>query len=395
MTVTLDRTTWTRVRLGDVVHQSKEKVDPADGTVDRYVAGEHMDTDGLRITRWGEVGDGYLGPAFHRRFHPGQILYGSRRTYLRKVAVAGFEGVCSNTTFVLEPKDEDVLSPDFLPFVMSAERFHEFAITASRGSVNPYVNWSDIARYEFDLPPLDEQHRIADLLWAVEAEIAAASTFVRELDALGRAWSGSVLQKMDNYPRTRLAELIDPARPLCYGVVQPGDLSESEDAVPLLRVCDLESGSPCLSLLKRISPDIDRQYRRSRLEAGDVVISIVGTVGRVWVVDEGFVGVNIARAIARLSPDFSKVRAEYLSLILGSPTYQQVLESAAFESARKTLNLSSLAEVEIPVPPLEEQHLLVSQRRIIEEKIEQIEARSEAAVSLSRSLKEKLFVSVI
>ena len=71
--------------------------------VDRYIAGEHMDTDDLQIDRWGEVGDGYLGPAFHRKFEAGQILYGSRRTYLRKVAVAEFDGVTANTTYVSKP----------------------------------------------------------------------------------------------------------------------------------------------------------------------------------------------------------------------------------------------------------------------------------------------------
>lgn len=168
MSLNLDKRKWTRVKLGDVAAASKEKVDPSTGDVDRYIAGEHMDTDDLRINRWGNVKEVDLGPAFHRRFRPGQVLYGSRRTYLRKVAVAEFDGVCANTTYVLETKDETVLLQSFLPFVMTSEAFHAFAIGESKGSVNPYVNWSDIARYEFDLPPIEEQQRIADLLWTVE-----------------------------------------------------------------------------------------------------------------------------------------------------------------------------------------------------------------------------------
>jgi type I restriction enzyme, S subunit len=86
------------VKFGDVVRQVKDKVDPKDSGLERYVAGEHMETDNLHIRRWGTIGDGYLGPAFHMRFKPGQVLYGSRRTYLRKVAVAEFEGITANTT---------------------------------------------------------------------------------------------------------------------------------------------------------------------------------------------------------------------------------------------------------------------------------------------------------
>lgn len=168
MTLDLDKRDWERTTLGAVAKASKERVDPQDGTVSRYVAGDHMDTDDLKIHRWGEIGDGYLGPAFHRPFNPGQVLYGSRRTYLRKVAVAAFSGVTANTTFVVETRDPSVLLQEFLPFVMTSELFHAFSIRESKGSVNPYVNWTDIERYEFDLPPIDEQKRIADLLWSFE-----------------------------------------------------------------------------------------------------------------------------------------------------------------------------------------------------------------------------------
>ena len=116
---------WQRVKFGEVVRQVKDKVNPTTSGLERFVAGEHMDTDELRIRRWGDVGDGYLGPAFHMRFKPGQVIYGSRRTYLRKVAVADFEGICANTTFILEPVNPNELLPELLPFIMSTEAFHE------------------------------------------------------------------------------------------------------------------------------------------------------------------------------------------------------------------------------------------------------------------------------
>src|SRR5450759_4615692 len=105
---------WPMVRFGDVVRQVKLKVNPETAGLERYVAGEHMDTDDLRIRRWGTIGEGYLGPAFHMRFKPGQILFGSRRAYLRKIAVADFEGVTANTTFILEPREPSALLPEFL-----------------------------------------------------------------------------------------------------------------------------------------------------------------------------------------------------------------------------------------------------------------------------------------
>lgn len=162
-----DRSGWKRVRFGDVVRQLKEQVNPEADGIERYVAEEHMDTENVHICKWGTVGDGYLGPAFIRGFRKGQVLYGSRRTYLKKVAVAEWDGVTANTTFVLETVEGKMLQ-ELLPWLMLSERFTKHSVQESKGSTNPYINFPDIAKFEFDLPPLDQQRRIAEILWAVD-----------------------------------------------------------------------------------------------------------------------------------------------------------------------------------------------------------------------------------
>lgn len=162
-----DRMGWKRVRFGDVVKQMKEQVSPEADGLERYVAGEHMETENVHIRKWGTVGDGYLGPAFIRGFRKGQVLYGSRRTYLKKVAVAEWDGVTANTTFVIEAVEGKLLQ-ELLPWLMLSERFTKHSVQESKGSTNPYINFPDIAKFEFDLPPLDQQRRIAAILWAVD-----------------------------------------------------------------------------------------------------------------------------------------------------------------------------------------------------------------------------------
>jgi type I restriction enzyme S subunit len=157
-----------------------------------------------------------------------------------------------------------------------------------------------------------------------------------------------------------LADVILPDRPLCYGVVQPG--VDTEDGVGLIRVLDLETSSPRLASLKRVTPEIDTQYRRSRVRAGDVLLSIVGTIGRTWVVTNEFSECNIARALARISPDPSAMRPEFLHWVLSSTEVQESLDTAAFESARKTLNLSALSKVLLPRLPRPEQDQLLNER---------------------------------
>ena len=154
------------VKFGDIVRDVKINVDRENNPYEHYVAGDHMDSEDLTIHRYGSFETDDVGPAFTRIFKPGQILYGSRRTYLKKVAVADFEGICANTTFVLESKDEALFDNRLLPFIILSDAFTRWSIAHSKGSTNPYVLFSDLADYEFDLPPLAEQKVLADKLWA-------------------------------------------------------------------------------------------------------------------------------------------------------------------------------------------------------------------------------------
>ncbi|MDB4137236.1 restriction endonuclease subunit S [Gammaproteobacteria bacterium] len=159
----IDRSNWQLVKFGDVAIQQKQTVDREDTDLTRYVKGEHMYSEDIHLREWGELTDEYLGPAFIRKFEEGDILYGSRRTYLRKVVIAPFRGITSNTTFVMKA-NEEVIDKRLLPYVMLSEGFAQNSIRNSKGSVNPYVNWKDLAGYEFLLPSISEQRVLVDLL---------------------------------------------------------------------------------------------------------------------------------------------------------------------------------------------------------------------------------------
>ncbi len=156
-----------KYKFGDLVKEVKNKIDRNNNPYEYYVAGDHMDTEDLTIRRRGRFATDDVGPAFIREFKPGQILYGSRRTYLKKVAVADFAGVTANTTFVLESKNEDVLLQTLLPFIMLSEGFTKWSIMKSKGSTNPYVLFLDLADYEFALPEIEEQKKISSVLWGI------------------------------------------------------------------------------------------------------------------------------------------------------------------------------------------------------------------------------------
>ena len=147
-----------------------------------------------------------------------------------------------------------------------------------------------------------------------------------------------------------LEEIVDPARGLCYGVVQPG--KDPGDGVPLIRVQDLLGEHIDRESLRRIEPAVNDQYERSRVEAGDVLVSLVGTIGRVATVDTEVGYANIARAVGRVAALAGLGR--WVALCLQAPQLQEWLQRESREVARKTLNLGTLSQAAIPVPPLAE-----------------------------------------
>lgn len=354
----LDKSTWTRVRFDDVATQSKEKVDPSDGSVERYVAGEHMDTDDLKIHRWGEVGDGYLGPAFHRRFRPGQILYGSRRTYLRKVAVANFDGVCANTTFVIDAKPEQI-SPRFLPLVMTSEPFHAHAIAESKGSVNPYVNWPDIAKYEFDLPPLDEQERIADLLWCIEHHKNHLKNLQRTLDASRKALVQTYVRGLVAGSLAEYVRIIEAGRS-----PKAEDVAAGPDSYGVLKVSAVGRRDFLPSENKRLF-QVDDFSPEHRVSAGDLLVTranaIVDNVARACLVLEDHPNLMLSDKTLRLVPRQGTSKLVLLEL-LRSQTYRRYVRSAVGGTGAK--NISQKKLLAGPIPRISEEKMTILEAHV-------------------------------
>lgn len=150
-----------KVKLNDVAIEAREtwKQSKTDVPV---VGLEHLEPDEIWLKRWD------LNPdenTFTKGFKKGQLLFGRRRAYQKKMSVASCDGICSGDITVIAAKPEKIL-PDLLPFYLRTDAFFDFAVRGSGGSLSPRVKWSHISDYEFDLPPMEEQKKLAELLWA-------------------------------------------------------------------------------------------------------------------------------------------------------------------------------------------------------------------------------------
>jgi type I restriction enzyme S subunit len=375
--------------FGDVVRKVNDRVDPEESGLERYVAGEHMDTDDLRIRRWGTIGDGYLGPAFHMRFKPGHVLYGSRRTYLRKVAVADFEGITANTTFVLESKDHRVLLPGFLPFVMQTEVFHEHAIKQSKGSVNPYINFSDLTWFEFPLPPIEEQRRIAAALTAIEA---VQEAHLRLAMAGATATEAVIAQELSacksTAPPTQLQELAHVQYGLTLGPARRGEA----ETIPYLRVANVLRGHLDLSEIKSAGrlPGDDTY----RLRPGDVLVveghANIDQIGRaaVWRShDEDMFHQNHLIRIRCADT----LDSEYLALAINSGSGRSYFRAHAKNtSGLNTINSTVVKQYSLPVPPVAMQRAIVRIAMLAANGVDGARRRCAATHALKRSILEQV-----
>ena len=150
-----------KVLLGDVAVEHKET---CKGSKDGYpiVGLEHLIPEEITLTAWDESTEN----TFTKIFRKGNVLFGRRRAYLKKAAVAPFDGICSGDITVIEAKPDRIL-PELLPFIIQNDALFDFAVGKSAGSLSPRVKWEHLKNYEFELPDMDKQRELLALLWAM------------------------------------------------------------------------------------------------------------------------------------------------------------------------------------------------------------------------------------
>ncbi len=336
----------TIVTFGDVVRNVDESIrDPQNSGLERYVGLEHIDPESLHIQRWGLIAE---GTSFTRRFRKGQVLFGKRRAYQRKVAVAEFDGLCSSDILVFQPKDDRLL-PELLPFICQSDGFFEHALDTSAGSLSPRTKFKELARYEFPLPPLDEQRRIAEILWAADEAFLKYSLVLCELDRVISVFRDDVFG--DNAVRQfRLDELCDTVG------IQIGpfgsQLHEADylpEGIPVVMPVNIINGEIETDNIARISPQKAHELRRHKLKPGDVLLPRRGDLSKRayvlqyqegWICGTGSVRIRVKKGVPE--------RAVFHSL--NTKRVNNWLSGNAVGTTMPNLNSSIVSSIPIGLP---------------------------------------------
>ena len=273
--ITIDKTGWKKWRFDEFAQNISERVEPSQTDMDVYVGLEHIDPDTLHLSRHGHPSD---VEGTKLRFYKGDIIFGRRRAYQRKTALATTDGICSAHAMVLRAK-EDVVDPSFFPFLFHSKQFMDMAITISVGGLSPTINWKDISKQEFLLPPKSEQKRLAELLWAADEMIEKEKKEKQELELFRKSKLKDIFNSTNLHIRLKN---------LPFEEINGLWRTDEDD---FINVCVIRStefsdyGAICFDKLEPI-PVKSSQYKTRKLFPGDIILERSGggpdqPVGRV------------------------------------------------------------------------------------------------------------------
>lgn len=377
---------WKVWRFEQMATNVNVRIDnPSESGMDHYVGLEHLDADSLKIRRWGTPDD---VEATKLMFKKGDIIFGRRRAYQRKLGVAEFDGICSAHAMVLRAKP-DVVLPEFLPFFMQSDLFMNRALEISVGSLSPTINWKTMAAQDFTLPPMAEQKRLVELIGSIAALEEELRTAEREADQLQKAVMQDLLDAdLNGWPTKPIGQVL---KVTTGGTPSRNNATFWNGDIPWVKTGEVNY-YVIDSTEERISAEGLKGSAAKLCPPNSVLVALYGqgpTRGRV-----GMLGieaaVNQACAAIYPNPDFDPWFVYYYL----SGKYQS-LRAMAQGAAQPNLNLAMIKGFVIPTPTLEEQKAAVSSIDAVAKAKAEILQRREQTAEMKRKLREEAISNVV
>ena len=343
-------------KFENIAFNSTAKKLPEDSDRQHYIGLEHLDSNSLYVSRWGSdvtpIGEKLL-------MKKGDILFGKRRAYQRKVGIAPFDGIFSAHGMVLRPK-ENIMDKDFFPFFIGSDQFMERAIRISVGGLSPTINWKDLKEQVFDIPSLDEQKSLATKLWAAYKlreeykRLLAATDEMVKSQFIEMFWGGK-------YTMKKLRGHIEVLRGVSY---KPSDVHEDlgDNTSIVLRSNNIDGGQVNFDDLVYV--DSERVSEHQVLNAGDIVMcgsnGSKKLVGKAALLNETPIENTSFGAFCLGIRCKSSIIPEYLATYFQTSLYRDKIESLGSGSNILNIKPDHIYDLEIPIPSLGEQETFVS-----------------------------------
>ena len=341
-----------KFRFTEIAINSTEKKKPVEEDKFTYIGLEHLDSGTLTVSRWGSD----IAPIGEKLvMKKGDVLFGKRRAYQKKVGIAPFDGIFSAHGMVLRPREE-VITKEYFPLFISSDYFLNEAIRISVGSLSPTVNWKDLKDLEFTIPSVEEQKRITPLIWAAIEAKNAYKEQIKCTDDLVKSqfieMFGGQEENPYGYPSVTLGEVCS----FFSGTGFPNEYQGNQSGkYPFFKVGDIsrnvQNGNKQLQDCDNyIDDDVVPQIHGTIIPEGTVVFAKIGEalrLNRRAITSQNCLIDNNAMGI---KPD-SKLTLGYFF------QYMQLLDMGKYAgaTAMPSVRKSTLENVQILIPQTDKQ----------------------------------------
>jgi restriction endonuclease S subunit len=384
---------WTRVAFGDVVERVDESGMPTSDESRTYIGLEHLDTDSFTVNRWGSVVDLVVPKT---RIKKGDVLFARRNTHLKRCAIAPFDTYFSPDGYAFRSKSPALLQ-DLLLYIVASDNFMNFAIEHSAGTHSKRVKWEDIVRYEFELPTLEEQRRIAEVLGSTSElsdYLANCANAVAEiLSAMTFAFF-SRMHNDNNVEKRPLSDLL--AEDICNGIFRKREQFGSGMRMINVTDCYLDF-EVSIDRLERV-PVNRKEYDSFSARAGDVIFNrsslVLSGIGHACMVPDTEEEMVFECHLMRVRSNVNEINSRYLTHYALSPYGRKYLLTRAQTTTMTTINQDDLRNMPIPCPPIDMQKQLAKRFDQVLSLKRLLLSKRYLVTDLTRFFTRKLLVSV-
>jgi len=340
-----------KYRFDQIAINSTEKKKPAEEDRFTYLGLEHLDSGTLRVTRFGTE----VAPVGEKLvMHKGDVLFGKRRAYQKKVAIAPFDGIFSAHGMVLRPK-EDVIDKDFFPLFISSDYFLDAAIKISVGSLSPTINWRDLKELEFELPDLAAQHKLAEILWSINDTMEAYKNLISATDELVKS------QFIEMFGNSDISESVWPVATMedVFSITSSRRILKSEwkesGNIPFIRVRDmvqLANKEPLTNEFYVTEDFYNSRPEEEKVKPGDIIVSATSTIGKTYIIKPGerfyFKDADVLLFRKKIS-----INDVFFAYGLTMPTMWNQIEDGLGTTTVAHFLISKACKLRQPLPPIE------------------------------------------
>lgn len=374
------------VKFGDICREVKLTTkDPIADGYERYIGLEHLDSGSLKIKRWGIIADD--NPSFTRVFKKGQILFGKRRPYLKKAAIAEFDGICSGDIIVIEPLGK-AKGSGFLPLILQTEQFWSWAVKTSTGSLSPRTKYKELSNFEIPSQDSSDTRRLLNAFDLAQRSLNLANECLDGLKSLFHSFLLRSLSPKAHWESARLTDLGE----VKGGRQRAPQHMDGEDIIQYLRPANIKRGKINLEdvLEMNFTPAEQDVYM---LQSGDVLLVEGGEAEDVG--DSAYFNLTekycFQNTLIRVRAYPEKINPRHLYWLLSFVHRSGGFLGIAAGTKIKHIGTKNTGGLSVSVPPKSELNKICSALDVFENTLKALELKQNQVALVGRNLSSKIF----